>query len=67
MEMGYDAVLLNTAVAEAGDPVRMAGALFHSHDRKPYMDMVRDFLVRSMQDTNDDMMNFEGEPAAQVP
>ncbi len=26
MEMGYDAVLLNTAVAEAGDPVRMAEA-----------------------------------------
>lgn len=26
MEMGYDAVLLNTAVARAGDPVRMAGA-----------------------------------------
>ncbi len=27
MEMGYDAVLLNTAVAKAGDPVAMAGAL----------------------------------------
>ena len=26
MEMGFDAVLLNTAVAEAGDPVRMARA-----------------------------------------
>lgn len=26
MELGYDAVLLNTAVAGAGDPVRMAGA-----------------------------------------
>ena len=26
MEMGYDACLLNTAVAKAGDPVRMAGA-----------------------------------------
>jgi thiazole synthase len=26
MELGYDAVLINTAVAEAGDPVRMAGA-----------------------------------------
>jgi thiazole synthase len=26
MEMGYDAVLLNTAVAKAGDPVQMAGA-----------------------------------------
>ena len=26
MEMGFDAVLLNTAVAQAGDPVRMAAA-----------------------------------------
>ena len=26
MELGYDAVLLNTAVAEAGDPVGMAKA-----------------------------------------
>lgn len=26
MEMGYDAILLNTAVAKAGDPVRMAAA-----------------------------------------
>jgi thiazole synthase len=26
MEMGYDAVLLNTAVAKAGDPVKMASA-----------------------------------------
>jgi thiazole synthase len=27
MEMGYDAVLLNTAVARAGDPVGMARAM----------------------------------------
>lgn len=27
MEMGFDAVLLNTAVARAGDPVAMAGAM----------------------------------------
>jgi 4-hydroxyphenylacetate 3-monooxygenase len=33
-----------------GDPVRMAGALFHNHDRTPYMEMVRDFLKRSVQD-----------------
>lgn len=26
MELGYDAVLLNTAVSKAGDPVKMAGA-----------------------------------------
>ncbi len=27
MEMGYDAVLLNTAIAKAGDPVAMASAM----------------------------------------
>ena len=27
MELGFDAVLLNTAVARAGDPVKMAGAM----------------------------------------
>ena len=27
MEMGYDAVLLNTAIAKAGDPVKMAASL----------------------------------------
>ena len=32
MELGYDAVLLNTAVAKAGDPVKMAQA-FASADR----------------------------------
>jgi thiazole synthase len=26
MELGYDAVLLNTAIAEAGDPAEMARA-----------------------------------------
>jgi thiazole synthase len=30
MEMGYDAVLLNTAVAKAGDPVKMASAFAKS-------------------------------------
>ncbi|MFN8473816.1 MAG: 4-hydroxyphenylacetate 3-monooxygenase, oxygenase component [Anaerolineae bacterium] len=30
-----------------GDPVRMAGAMFASHDRTAYMDRVRDFLERS--------------------
>jgi 4-hydroxyphenylacetate 3-monooxygenase len=33
-----------------GDPVRMAGAVFNSHDRKPYMDHVREFLARSKDD-----------------
>ena len=27
MELGYDAILLNTAVAKAGDPVGMARAM----------------------------------------
>ena len=30
MELGFDAVLLNSAVAQAGDPVRMAGAFRHA-------------------------------------
>ncbi|MDE3032020.1 MAG: thiazole synthase, partial [Acidobacteriota bacterium] len=30
MELGADGVLLNTAVAEAGDPVRMARAMDHA-------------------------------------
>jgi thiazole synthase len=30
MELGYDAVLLNTAVAKAGDPVKMAEAFAHA-------------------------------------
>lgn len=29
-----------------GDPVRMAGALYHSYDRQPYKDRVRAFLNR---------------------
>jgi len=32
MEMGFDGVLLNTAVAKAGDPVRMAEAFAHAID-----------------------------------
>jgi len=32
MEMGFDAVLLNTAVAQAGDPVRMARAFGYATD-----------------------------------
>jgi 4-hydroxyphenylacetate 3-monooxygenase len=30
-----------------GDPVRMAGAMFNSYDRRPYMERVREFLDRS--------------------
>jgi 4-hydroxyphenylacetate 3-monooxygenase len=33
-----------------GDPVRMAGAVFHGHDRTPYMDRVRAFLKRSTEE-----------------
>jgi 4-hydroxyphenylacetate 3-monooxygenase len=36
-----------------GDPVRMAGALFENHDRRPYMDMVREFLRRGRQDAGE--------------
>lgn len=32
MELGFDAVLLNSAVAHAGDPVRMAAAFRHAID-----------------------------------
>jgi thiazole synthase len=32
MELGYDAVLLNTAVAKAGDPVAMASAFAKAVD-----------------------------------
>ena len=35
-----------------GDPVRMAGALFNAHDRKPYMDRVREFLARSKSEAH---------------
>ena len=33
-----------------GDPVRMAGAMFASYDRRPYMDRVRAFLERAEAD-----------------
>ncbi len=46
-----------------GDPVRMAGALFHSHDRTPYMEMVREFLKQTIEE-----MEQEGtDPTAPVP
>ncbi|MER3456837.1 MAG: 4-hydroxyphenylacetate 3-monooxygenase, oxygenase component [candidate division GAL15 bacterium] len=32
-----------------GDPVRMAGAMFQSYDRRPYMERVREFLERAIQ------------------
>lgn len=31
-----------------GDPVRMAGALFNTYDKQPYMDRVREFLAEGM-------------------
>lgn len=31
-----------------GDPVRMAGALFNTYDKQPYMDMVREFIEEGM-------------------
>ncbi|HZQ02273.1 MAG TPA: thiazole synthase [Reyranella sp.] len=44
MELGYDAVLLNTAVAEAGDPVEMARAFALAIDAGR-----RAFLARPME------------------
>jgi 4-hydroxyphenylacetate 3-monooxygenase len=32
-----------------GDPVRMAGALFNTYDRTPYMERVREFIREGMQ------------------
>ncbi|MCC6935738.1 MAG: 4-hydroxyphenylacetate 3-monooxygenase, oxygenase component [Thermomicrobiales bacterium] len=32
-----------------GDPVRMAGALFNSYDRTPYMNMIREFIAEGQQ------------------
>jgi len=34
-----------------GDPVRMAGVIFEKKDRSRYMDMVRDFLKRTMDES----------------
>ncbi|HUG14239.1 MAG TPA: 4-hydroxyphenylacetate 3-monooxygenase, oxygenase component [Thermomicrobiales bacterium] len=31
-----------------GDPVRMAGALFNTYDKQPYMDRVREFIEQGM-------------------
>jgi 4-hydroxyphenylacetate 3-monooxygenase len=31
-----------------GDPVRMAGAMFNSYDRRPYMERVQEFLAREV-------------------
>jgi len=45
-----------------GDPVRMAGALVNAHDRKPYMDMVRDFLARG-KDEAQNVPEKDGEVA----
>lgn len=33
-----------------GDPVRMAGALFNTYDRTPYMERVREFIRSGMRD-----------------
>ncbi len=31
-----------------GDPVRMAGALYNTYDKQPYMDRVREFIQEGM-------------------
>ncbi len=34
-----------------GDPVRMAGALFHTYDREPYMERVRAFVEQGVEES----------------
>jgi 4-hydroxyphenylacetate 3-monooxygenase len=34
-----------------GDPVRMAGALFHTYDREPYMERVREFIQQGVKES----------------
>ena len=58
MELGYDAVLLNTAVSQASDPVRMAGAFRQAIEagRSAYRAGVmarQDFAVASTPVTGD--------------
>jgi 4-hydroxyphenylacetate 3-monooxygenase len=36
-----------------GDPVRMAGAVFQSHDRKPYMERVREFIRKGVEEAGE--------------
>jgi 4-hydroxyphenylacetate 3-monooxygenase len=55
--LAWDASLSAFATRQAlyehfffGDPVRMAGALCAGHDRKEYMDKVREFLARPAED-----------------
>jgi 4-hydroxyphenylacetate 3-monooxygenase len=33
-----------------GDPVRLAGMIYNTHDRRPYMDQVQEFLKRMKQE-----------------
>lgn len=40
-----------------GDPVRMSMALFRNHDRTPYMDTVRDFLERNMEESGQEAVS----------
>ncbi|MER3397869.1 MAG: 4-hydroxyphenylacetate 3-monooxygenase, oxygenase component [Chloroflexota bacterium] len=37
-----------------GDPVRMAGMVFQTHDRAPYMERVREFLARAQVEAGGD-------------
>ena len=34
-----------------GDPVRMAGALFHTYDKEPYKERVREFIDRGVEES----------------
>jgi 4-hydroxyphenylacetate 3-monooxygenase len=42
-----------------GDPVRMAGAAFNSHDRTKYMDRVRAFLARAEAEAQEEAAEVE--------
>jgi 4-hydroxyphenylacetate 3-monooxygenase len=48
-----------------GDPVRMAGALFRNHDRTEYMDKVRAFLERTVEEGETESSARSGNGAGQ--
>ena len=47
-----------------GDPVRMAGALFNTYDRQPYMDRVREFIEQGVAESLAELDSEKGTAAA---
>ncbi len=47
-----------------GDPVRMAGALFNTYDRQLYMERVREFVERGVEESLAEMKSEKGAAAA---